>query len=84
MLIKFFFVKTVNFFLLFFRIAKSQQYDSDGLVDIFRQYGDHLYSKGDLAGNIKSTSWKMRQEHNALFISDLVPVVSSFNLVYYA
>lgn len=29
------------------RIAKSQQYDSDGLIDIFRQYGDHLYTKGD-------------------------------------
>ncbi|XP_063243527.1 vacuolar protein sorting-associated protein 11 homolog isoform X2 [Bacillus rossius redtenbacheri] len=29
------------------RIAKSQQYDSDGLVDMFRQYGDHLYTKGD-------------------------------------
>ncbi|KDR21303.1 Vacuolar protein sorting-associated protein 11-like protein [Zootermopsis nevadensis] len=29
------------------RIAKSQQYDSEGLVDIFRQYGDHLYTKGD-------------------------------------
>ena len=26
-------------------LAKSQHY-SDGLVDIFRQYGDHLYSKG--------------------------------------
>ncbi|XP_047107852.1 vacuolar protein sorting-associated protein 11 homolog isoform X3 [Schistocerca piceifrons] len=29
------------------KIAKSQQYDSEGLVDIFRQYGDHLYAKGD-------------------------------------
>ncbi|KRT81937.1 hypothetical protein AMK59_5836, partial [Oryctes borbonicus] len=28
------------------RIAKSEQYDLDGLVDIFQQYGDHLYSKG--------------------------------------
>ncbi|XP_066993542.2 vacuolar protein sorting-associated protein 11 homolog [Anabrus simplex] len=29
------------------RIAKSQQYDTEGLIDIFRQYGDHLYAKGD-------------------------------------
>ncbi|XP_071442647.1 vacuolar protein sorting-associated protein 11 homolog isoform X2 [Hetaerina americana] len=29
------------------RIAKSQQYDVDSLVDIFRQYGDHLYGKGE-------------------------------------
>lgn len=28
------------------RIAKSQQYDSDGLVNIFKQYGDHLCDKG--------------------------------------
>lgn len=30
------------------RIAKSQQYDSDGLVNIFKQYGDHLCDKGKL------------------------------------
>ncbi|CAD6232599.1 GSCOCG00006969001-RA-CDS [Cotesia congregata] len=35
------------------RIAKSQQYDSEGLVDIFRQYGDHLYAKGDHNGAIE-------------------------------
>lgn len=29
------------------RIAKSHQYDEEGLINIFRQYGDHLYSKGD-------------------------------------
>lgn len=34
------------------RIAKSQQYDAEGLVDIFRQYGDHLYTKGDHNGAI--------------------------------
>lgn len=28
-------------------LAKSQQLDQDGLIDIFTQYGDHLYSKGD-------------------------------------
>ena len=24
-------------------LAQGQQYDEDGIVDIFRQYGDHLY-----------------------------------------
>ena len=33
-------------------LAKSQHY-SDGLVEIFRQYGDHLYSKGDHDGAIQ-------------------------------
>ncbi|XP_065218314.1 vacuolar protein sorting-associated protein 11 homolog [Planococcus citri] len=32
------------------RIAKNQQYDTDSLTEIFRQYGDHLYSKGDHNG----------------------------------
>ncbi|CAH1183052.1 unnamed protein product [Ceutorhynchus assimilis] len=35
------------------RIAKSHQYDLDGLVDIFVQYGDHLCDKGDFAGAIE-------------------------------
>ncbi|XP_058799921.1 vacuolar protein sorting-associated protein 11 homolog isoform X5 [Phymastichus coffea] len=35
------------------RIAKNQHYDNEGLVDIFRQYGDHLYSKGDHNGAIE-------------------------------
>ena len=34
-------------------MAKSQHYDEEGLVDIFRQYGDHLYAKGDRFGAIE-------------------------------
>lgn len=34
-------------------MAKSQQYDADGLTEIFRQYGDHLYSKGEHKGAIE-------------------------------
>jgi vacuolar protein sorting-associated protein 11 len=37
----------------FHRIAKSHQYDAEGLSEIFRQYGDHLYSKGDHSGAIE-------------------------------
>ncbi|XP_058057321.1 vacuolar protein sorting-associated protein 11 homolog [Anopheles bellator] len=29
------------------RIAKCNQYDAEGLAGIFKQYGDHLYGKGD-------------------------------------
>lgn len=32
------------------RIAKNNQYDSESLAEIFKQYGDHLYSKGDFGG----------------------------------
>ena len=42
-----------NFYDVAIKIAKNQQVDSDGLVDIFRQYGDHLYNKGDTAGAIE-------------------------------
>ncbi|XP_050531925.1 vacuolar protein sorting-associated protein 11 homolog [Daktulosphaira vitifoliae] len=35
------------------RMAKSQQYDSQALINIFRQYGDHLYTKGDHSGAVE-------------------------------
>lgn len=35
------------------RMAKSQQYDSEALINIFRQYGDHLYAKGDHSGAVE-------------------------------
>lgn len=35
------------------KIAKSNHYDKDSLAEIFRQYGDHLYAKGDLYGATK-------------------------------
>ncbi|BES88341.1 RING [Nesidiocoris tenuis] len=35
------------------RVAKYHQYDSDSLMEISRQYGDHLYSKGDHKGAIE-------------------------------
>lgn len=34
-----------NLYDIAIRIAKSQQYDSEGLVNIFKQYGDHLCDK---------------------------------------
>jgi hypothetical protein len=36
-----------NQFSLAIELAKLQQYDEDALADIFKQYGDHLYKKGD-------------------------------------
>lgn len=32
------------------KIAKSSQYDDEGLSEIFKNYADHLYSKGNFAG----------------------------------
>ena len=40
-----------NLYPIAISLAKSHSY-SDGLVDIFIQYGDHLYSKGDYEGAI--------------------------------
>lgn len=42
-----------NFYDVAIKIARNQQYDAEGLVDIFRQYGDHLYAKGDQTGAIE-------------------------------
>lgn len=35
------------------RIAKNNQYDTEGLAQIFKQYGDHLYNKGDISGAVE-------------------------------
>uniref|UniRef100_A0A8C5PSQ7 Vacuolar protein sorting-associated protein 11 homolog n=1 Tax=Leptobrachium leishanense TaxID=445787 RepID=A0A8C5PSQ7_9ANUR len=42
-----------NLFVMAISLAKSQHLDSDGLSEIFRQYGDHLYGKGDHDGAIQ-------------------------------
>ncbi|CAK8684034.1 unnamed protein product [Clavelina lepadiformis] len=36
-----------NLYSLAVNLAKSQDLGKEGLIDIFKQYGDHLYSKGD-------------------------------------
>ena len=35
-----------NFYDVAIKIARNQNLGKEGLVDIFRQYGDHLYEKG--------------------------------------
>ncbi|KAL1464218.1 hypothetical protein WDU94_003885 [Cyamophila willieti] len=42
-----------NLYDIAIKIAKSNHYDKERLVDIFGQYGDHLYAKGDHYGAIK-------------------------------
>ncbi|KAK2192568.1 hypothetical protein NP493_28g12051 [Ridgeia piscesae] len=34
-----------NLYVVAISLAQSQHYDQDGVVDIYRQYGDHLYSQ---------------------------------------
>jgi len=41
-----------NFYDVAIKVARHQNLDKEGLVDIFRQYGDHLYDKGDHSGAI--------------------------------
>ncbi|XP_048036590.1 vacuolar protein sorting-associated protein 11 homolog [Megalobrama amblycephala] len=42
-----------NLFVMAINLAKSQHLDNDGLSEIFRHYGDHLYTKGDHDGAIQ-------------------------------
>lgn len=35
------------------KIAKNNQYDAEGLSEIFKQYGDHLYTKGNFASAVE-------------------------------
>lgn len=41
-----------NQFSLAIDLAKAQSYSQDSLVDMFKQYGDHLYDSGDYDGAI--------------------------------
>ena len=41
-----------NQFSLAIDLAKAQSYSADSLADMFKQYGDHLYSTGDFEGAI--------------------------------
>lgn len=41
-----------NQFSLAIDLAKAQTYSPDSLADMFKQYGDHLYSNGDFDGAI--------------------------------
>ena len=40
------------FVLYLYSLARNQSYD-DGLAEILRRYGDHLYNKGDYQGAIE-------------------------------
>ena len=44
----------MRYVITFFQIARSNQYDTYGLKDIYRQYGDHLYAKRDYTGAIEN------------------------------
>ena len=39
-----------NFYVLALNLASTQGLDESSVADIHRQYGDHLYSKGDYDG----------------------------------
>lgn len=41
-----------SYFPLALSVGKSQAIGKDGLADIHRRYGDHLYSKGDYEGAV--------------------------------
>jgi hypothetical protein len=42
-----------NLYSVAISLAKAQQLDYDSIIDIFRKYGNHLYSKGDYDGSIQ-------------------------------
>jgi len=42
-----------NLYSLAINLAKSQELGKEGMIEIFKQYGDHLYVKGDFDGSIQ-------------------------------
>ncbi|KAK7575939.1 hypothetical protein V9T40_012225 [Parthenolecanium corni] len=77
-----------NLYHISIRIAKNQQYDSDSLIDIFRQYGDHLYAKGDHSEAIDQyiktigklePSYVIRKFLDAQYIDSLIKYLSALH-----
>jgi hypothetical protein len=50
-----------SLYVLALNMAKSQRLDESSVADIHRQYGDHLYTKGDYDGAmaqfVKTIGW---------------------------
>lgn len=67
-----------NLFVMAINLAKSQHLDNDGLSEIFRQYGDHLYIKGDHDGAIQQY---IRYEFSSLSTLRIPKVTGYFWLV---
>ncbi|KAF0291087.1 Vacuolar protein sorting-associated protein 11 [Amphibalanus amphitrite] len=42
-----------NLYDMAIKLAQSQQYDADGLMNIFKEYGDYLHGKGDYSGAVQ-------------------------------
>lgn len=42
-----------NLYLLALNLANTQGLDQSSIADIHRQYGDHLYTKGDYDGSMQ-------------------------------
>ncbi|XKL60972.1 hypothetical protein PGB90_008029 [Kerria lacca] len=70
------------------RIAKSQEYDSENLIEIFRQYGDHLYNIGDHNGAIEQyiktigklePSYVIRKFLDSQYIDNLIKYLSALH-----
>jgi Tfp pilus assembly protein PilF len=49
-----------SFYVIALNLAKTQQLDESSVADIHKQYGDHLYSKGDYDGAMQQFVQTMR------------------------
>lgn len=43
----------LNLYVLAINLAHMQKYDDTSISEIFKKYGDHLYSKGDYDGSME-------------------------------
>ncbi|EDV22408.1 uncharacterized protein TRIADDRAFT_28801, partial [Trichoplax adhaerens] len=72
-----------NFYSMAVSLAKSQNYDAEGLADIFTQYGDHLYGKGDYDGAISQYLKTIRYLEPSYVIRKFLDAQRIHNLTLY-
>lgn len=72
-----------NLYSVAINLAKSQSFDQTLIVDIFRRYGDHLYSKGDYDGAINQYLKTIGQLEPSYVIRKFLDAQRIYNLTSY-
>ncbi|KAI8144964.1 hypothetical protein BJV82DRAFT_644062 [Fennellomyces sp. T-0311] len=73
----------LNLYVLAINLAHMQKYDDASIAEIFKKYGDHLYSKGDYDGAIEQYIRTIGQLEPSYVIRKFLDAQRIYNLTNY-
>ncbi|KAI9491576.1 hypothetical protein BDB00DRAFT_766754 [Zychaea mexicana] len=73
----------LNLYVLAINLAHMQKYDDASIAEIFKKYGDHLYSKGDYDGAIEQYVRTIGQLEPSYVIRKFLDAQRIYNLTNY-